>query len=285
MAKALREAVHVPILGIGAGPDVDCQVLVTQDLLDMYGDFKPKFVKQFAHIRKEMVAGLNAFHQETVDGTFPRRSIASTKGRDPAAGLTGNIRKVGLERERRRTCRKTPSHAGRNHFRVARSRPDHRRRYGFSTFSVLFCGNILGWFGGSATFTIGVLQLSLAGLFFVGARERCKYATFWGNMNLIFAFYFGVLGGATNVLAGLNVGLDGTVLAIPNLIAGAVLCGTLPGARRDPGLSLSSMYWRQSRCCFSASAGWEYWRAFFIRSPPSVSAVWAFWVLMPSSAT
>lgn len=104
----------------------------------------------------------------------------------------------------------------------------------FSTFSVLFCGNILGWFGGSATFTIGVLQLSLAGLFFVGARERCKYATFWGNMNLIFAFYFGVLGGATNVLAGLNVGLDGTVLAIPNLIAGAVLCGTLPGARRDP---------------------------------------------------
>lgn len=79
VAKALREAVHVPILGIGAGPDVDCQVLVTQDLLDMYGDFKPKFVKQFAHIRKEMVAGLNAFHQETVDGTFPTEEYSFNK--------------------------------------------------------------------------------------------------------------------------------------------------------------------------------------------------------------
>ncbi|HBR08114.1 MAG TPA: 3-methyl-2-oxobutanoate hydroxymethyltransferase [Clostridiales bacterium] len=79
VAKALRDTVRVPILGIGAGPDVDCQVLVTHDLLDMYGDFKPKFVKQFAHIRKEMVAGLNAFHQETVDGTFPTEEFSFNK--------------------------------------------------------------------------------------------------------------------------------------------------------------------------------------------------------------
>jgi 3-methyl-2-oxobutanoate hydroxymethyltransferase len=55
VAKAVTEAVSVPILGIGAGVYVDCQVLVTQDLLGMYGDFKPKFVKQFANIRKAMV--------------------------------------------------------------------------------------------------------------------------------------------------------------------------------------------------------------------------------------
>ncbi|MDF2615627.1 MAG: panB [Sedimentibacter sp.] len=71
VAKALTEAVSVPVLGIGAGPYVDCQVLVTQDLLGMYGDFKPKFVKQFANARKLMVEGLNEFHKETVDGTFP----------------------------------------------------------------------------------------------------------------------------------------------------------------------------------------------------------------------
>lgn len=71
VAKAMSKEVRVPILGIGAGPDVDCQVLVTQDLLDMYGVFKPKFVKQFAHIRKAMVDGLNEFHKETLDGTFP----------------------------------------------------------------------------------------------------------------------------------------------------------------------------------------------------------------------
>ena len=71
VAKAVTEAVSVPILGIGAGPYVDCQVLLTHDLLDMYGDFKPRFVKHFAHIRKEMVDGLNAFHAEALSGEFP----------------------------------------------------------------------------------------------------------------------------------------------------------------------------------------------------------------------
>lgn len=71
VAKALTEAVSVPVLGIGAGVYVDCQVLVTQDLLGMYGDFKPKFVKQFANIRKAMVEGLNEFHYDTLEGTFP----------------------------------------------------------------------------------------------------------------------------------------------------------------------------------------------------------------------
>ena len=46
VAKAVTEAGSVPILGIGAGPHVDCQVLVTQDMLGKYGDFKPKFVMQ-----------------------------------------------------------------------------------------------------------------------------------------------------------------------------------------------------------------------------------------------
>lgn len=71
VAKAVRDAVKIPILGIGAGPDVDCQVMVTHDLLDMYGDFKPKFVKHFAHIRKAMVDGLNLFHEESINGQFP----------------------------------------------------------------------------------------------------------------------------------------------------------------------------------------------------------------------
>lgn len=73
VGKAIKEAIEIPVLGIGAGPYVDCQVLVTQDLLNMYGDFKPKFVKHFADIRKEMVEGLNKFHKESVEGTFPSK--------------------------------------------------------------------------------------------------------------------------------------------------------------------------------------------------------------------
>ena len=82
VSAALSKAVEIPILGIGAGPDVDCQVLVTQDMLDMYGDFKPKFVKHFAHIRKAMVDGLNAFHEETVSGVFPSEEYSFNKNVD-----------------------------------------------------------------------------------------------------------------------------------------------------------------------------------------------------------
>ena len=79
VGKAVSEAVKVPILGIGAGPHVDCQVLVTQDLLAMYGDFKPKFVKHFANIREQMVEGLNKFHEESLSGEFPTPEYSFNK--------------------------------------------------------------------------------------------------------------------------------------------------------------------------------------------------------------
>lgn len=79
VGKALSETLDIPVLGIGAGPDVDCQVLITQDLLGMYGDFKPKFVKQFANIRQEMVKGLNQFHEETLSGAFPSEEYCFNK--------------------------------------------------------------------------------------------------------------------------------------------------------------------------------------------------------------
>lgn len=82
VAKAMTEAVKVPIMGIGAGPWVDCQVLVTQDLLNMYGDFKPKFVKHFANVREEMVKGLNAFHEQSLSGEFPTSENSFNKAVD-----------------------------------------------------------------------------------------------------------------------------------------------------------------------------------------------------------
>jgi 3-methyl-2-oxobutanoate hydroxymethyltransferase len=82
VGKALRDALEIPVLGIGAGPDVDCQVLVSYDLLGMYNGFKPKFVKHFANIRQLMVDGLNQFHQESVDGTFPNEETSFNKAVD-----------------------------------------------------------------------------------------------------------------------------------------------------------------------------------------------------------
>ena len=82
VGKALRDALEIPVLGIGAGPDVDCQVLVSYDLLGMYNGFKPKFVKHFANIRQLMVDGLNQFHQESEDGTFPNEETSFNKAVD-----------------------------------------------------------------------------------------------------------------------------------------------------------------------------------------------------------
>ena len=79
LGKAVTESVQIPILGIGAGPDVDCQILILHDMMGMYGDFKPKFVKQFAHIREDMVAGLNEFHKETLSGEFPTPEYSYNK--------------------------------------------------------------------------------------------------------------------------------------------------------------------------------------------------------------
>jgi 3-methyl-2-oxobutanoate hydroxymethyltransferase len=71
VARAITQALSIPVLGIGAGPFVDCQVLVLQDMLGMFGDFKPKFVKRYAELRHDMVEALNTFHQESLTGAFP----------------------------------------------------------------------------------------------------------------------------------------------------------------------------------------------------------------------
>jgi 3-methyl-2-oxobutanoate hydroxymethyltransferase len=71
VAKAIAQTLKIPVIGIGAGPHVDCQVLVLQDMLGMYGDFRPKFVKRYAELRTNIVEALNAFHRETADGSFP----------------------------------------------------------------------------------------------------------------------------------------------------------------------------------------------------------------------
>ena len=79
VTTAIRKAISIPVLGIGAGPDADCQILILQDMLGMYGDFKPKFVKQYANLRAQMVEALNAFHVETLDGTFPTPEFSFNK--------------------------------------------------------------------------------------------------------------------------------------------------------------------------------------------------------------
>ena len=71
LAELVTKSVSIPTIGIGAGAGCDGQILVYQDMLGMFGDFKPKFVKQFAHVGAEMEKGIKAYIAETQDETFP----------------------------------------------------------------------------------------------------------------------------------------------------------------------------------------------------------------------
>lgn len=71
LAKMVTEAVSIPTIGIGAGADCDGQVLVNQDLLAMFTDFTPKFVKHYANIGEVMVGAYAKYDQEVKAGVFP----------------------------------------------------------------------------------------------------------------------------------------------------------------------------------------------------------------------
>jgi 3-methyl-2-oxobutanoate hydroxymethyltransferase len=71
LGKLVAEAVKVPVIGIGAGPDVDGQVLVTHDMIGLFDKFVPKFVKQYTNIRKVILEALSGYKQEVLDVEFP----------------------------------------------------------------------------------------------------------------------------------------------------------------------------------------------------------------------
>ncbi|MEW6698013.1 MAG: 3-methyl-2-oxobutanoate hydroxymethyltransferase [Bacillota bacterium] len=71
LAKVVTESVSVPTIGIGAGVHCDGQVLVTNDLLGMFSDFTPKFVKQYANLKEQIQQACREYQQEVRNKDFP----------------------------------------------------------------------------------------------------------------------------------------------------------------------------------------------------------------------
>lgn len=71
VAAEVTRQLHIPTLGIGAGPHCDGQVLVFHDMMGLTGKRVPKFVKQYARVYEIMQDALKAFKAEVQDGTFP----------------------------------------------------------------------------------------------------------------------------------------------------------------------------------------------------------------------
>lgn len=71
VAAEVTRALSIPTIGIGAGPECDGQVLVFHDMVGFTNRKVPKFVKQYAHLYQDALAGLRAFKEEVQNGTFP----------------------------------------------------------------------------------------------------------------------------------------------------------------------------------------------------------------------
>ena len=71
ITAALTKKMTIPVIGIGAGPATDGQVLVYHDLLGIFGGHAAKFVKRFAEVREEMVRGVREYAREVREATFP----------------------------------------------------------------------------------------------------------------------------------------------------------------------------------------------------------------------
>ena len=71
LAKRVSEELTIPTIGIGAGAGCDGQILVYQDMLGMYSDFSPKFVKRFGEAGLMMTQAFKAYDKEVKEGTFP----------------------------------------------------------------------------------------------------------------------------------------------------------------------------------------------------------------------
>jgi 3-methyl-2-oxobutanoate hydroxymethyltransferase len=71
VTEVVMEHLEIPVIGIGAGPATDGQVLVFHDLLGIYDGHVARFVKRFADIRTQMVAGVAEYAAEVRAGSFP----------------------------------------------------------------------------------------------------------------------------------------------------------------------------------------------------------------------
>lgn len=71
LAKLISESISIPTIGIGAGAGCDGQVLVYADMLSMFSDFCPKFVRKFANVGETMKQAFRDYDAAVKDGSFP----------------------------------------------------------------------------------------------------------------------------------------------------------------------------------------------------------------------
>jgi 3-methyl-2-oxobutanoate hydroxymethyltransferase len=87
LTAAVMPRVEIPVIGIGAGPATDGQVLVFHDLLGIYDGHAARFVKRYGNLREAMVSGVEAFAADVRERRYPEPEHGYTMAPDEAARL------------------------------------------------------------------------------------------------------------------------------------------------------------------------------------------------------
>jgi 3-methyl-2-oxobutanoate hydroxymethyltransferase len=92
LTEAIMPRMEIPVIGIGAGPAADGQVLVFHDLLGIYDGHAARFVKRYAEVRDEMIRGVSAFADEVRARKYPEEEHGYTMAPDEIARLHELVR-------------------------------------------------------------------------------------------------------------------------------------------------------------------------------------------------
>lgn len=79
LARRVTAQVSVPTIGIGAGPECDGQILVSYDMLGLFDEFVPSFVKQYAHLAETVLTATQQYADDVRQGRFPEPRLATAK--------------------------------------------------------------------------------------------------------------------------------------------------------------------------------------------------------------
>lgn len=74
LAQKLAASISIPLIGIGAGPYCDGQVLVMHDMLGIQTDFTPRFIRQYAHLQSVIIEAVQQYTNDVKNQTFPNQS-------------------------------------------------------------------------------------------------------------------------------------------------------------------------------------------------------------------
>ena len=74
LAKKVAEKIKIPIIGIGAGPDVDGQILVLHDMLGLTQEFSPRFLRRYHNLNQEILGSVSSYIEDVRSHDFPNKN-------------------------------------------------------------------------------------------------------------------------------------------------------------------------------------------------------------------